>query len=26
MAFQPGPTWVVFAPPATHVSTSGAQG
>jgi hypothetical protein len=26
MAFQPGPTWVIFAPPATHVSTAGAQG
>jgi len=26
MAFQPGPTWVIFAPSATRVSTSGAQG
>jgi hypothetical protein len=26
MAFQPGPTWVIFAPTATHVSTAGAQG
>jgi Protein of unknown function (DUF3048) C-terminal domain/Protein of unknown function (DUF3048) N-terminal domain len=22
MAFQPGPTWVILAPPGTHVSTS----
>ncbi len=22
MTFQPGPTWVIFAPPGTHVSTS----
>jgi hypothetical protein len=25
MAFQPGPTWVIFAPKGTKVSTSGGQ-
>ena len=25
MAFQPGPTWVIFAPRGTRVSTSGGQ-
>ena len=25
MAFQPGPTWVIFAPKGTRVSTSGGQ-
>ena len=23
MAFQPGPTWIILAPPGTTVSTSG---
>ena len=24
MAFLPGPTWIILAPPGTHVSTGGA--
>lgn len=26
MAFQPGPTWIILAPPGTRVSTAGGQG